>query len=422
MFTTYLIYALCVGLLIWGGKFAGFKSSQFNEDSSSFAVTKPLRGFAAMGVIIHHIALERAFQNANGADVAGELNLFLNAGYRFVAIFFFYSGFGLIRSFRTKPDYLKTFIKHRLIGRIIVPYYVSILIYGLFRFAMGERLAPSLWILNILGFTMMNNYAWYPVVAAILYAAFYLFFKNIKKHKICFALMTALVLLMGVIFCVNGHFTWFAGPKNWWLDRNNPLYQKWWTGHNVWWFSGEWWVNSAPAFLVGMVVSRYENEIRAWFKKNYWLKLAGVIAIMIGFYLLTCFGLDHFGYWTEYSCQGEGILNKFITYFMQIPESMWLGVTLYVIMMKYHVVNPVAKFFGNLSLETYMMNLIAITVCRVFLYTKETLRIPFGMEPFYWAGRSNLMLYAASVFALSIILGVLYKKLCALVAKPLNLK
>ena len=90
MFTTYFIYALCVCLLIWGGKFAGFKSSQFNEDSSSFAVTKPLRGFAAMGVIIHHIALERAFQNANGGDVAGELNLFLNAGYRFVAIFFFY--------------------------------------------------------------------------------------------------------------------------------------------------------------------------------------------------------------------------------------------------------------------------------------------------------------------------------------------
>ena len=409
MFTTYIIYSLCIFLLIWGGKFAGFKRSQFHENSSSLEITKALRGFAAIGVIIHHIALEQAFQKANGSGNPGELALFLNAGYRFVAIFFFCSGYGLIKSLQSKPDYLNSFMRKRVINSMIIPYYVSILIYAIFRFVMGERLALPLWILNFSGFTMMNNYAWYPIVAAILYTAFYLCFAHIKNEKISFALIGLLIIFMGLLFCVNGHFVWWTDEKNWWLDWNHPLHQKWWTGHNVWWFSGEWWVNSAPAFFVGMLYARFEKEIRLYFQKLYWLKLTAVLVIMAGFYLLTGFALGKFGYWTEYSGNGIGTMNKIITYFMQIPESMWLCLTLFVIMQKYYVTNPVARFFGNLSLETYMMNLIAITVCRVFLYTKETVKIPFGMQPYYWTGRINLLVYALSVLALSVILGILYR-------------
>ncbi len=409
MFTTYIIYSLCIFLLIWGGKFAGFKNSHFHEDSSSLEITRALRGFAAIGVIIHHIALEQAFQKANGNGNPGELALFLNAGYRFVAIFFFCSGYGLIKSIQLKPDYFKSFIRKRVVNSMIIPYYVSIVIYAVFRFAMGEKLALPLWILNFSGFTMMNIYAWYPVVAVILYLAFYFCFTRIKNEKISFALIALLIIFMGLLFCLIGHFVWWTGEKNWWLDWNCELRKKWWTGTNVWWFTGEWWVNSAPAFFAGMLYARFEKEIRSWFKKLYWLKLAAVLVIMAGFYFLTSFAYEKFGYWTEFSGNGIGTLNKVITYFMQIPESMWLGVPLFVIMQKYYVTNPVAKFFGNLSLETYMMNLIAITVCRGFLYTKETIKIPYGMQAYYWTGRMNLLLYAACVLALSVILGIIYR-------------
>ena len=52
MYTTYVTYALLLGLLIWGGKFAGFKKGQFHSDSTSLDVTKSLRGFAALGVYL----------------------------------------------------------------------------------------------------------------------------------------------------------------------------------------------------------------------------------------------------------------------------------------------------------------------------------------------------------------------------------
>ena len=42
MYLTYTVYALIIALLIWGGKFAGFKKDQFHEDSSSLDEMKSL--------------------------------------------------------------------------------------------------------------------------------------------------------------------------------------------------------------------------------------------------------------------------------------------------------------------------------------------------------------------------------------------
>ena len=227
MYLTYTVYALILALFIWGGKFAGFKKDQFHEDSSSLDSMKSLRGFAAIGVILHHISQEQAFQWANNFGAKpGELSIFVNAGYLFVAIFFFCSGFGLIKSLETKPDYFNGFLKKRVLKALVIPYYVSIIIYGILRFASGERFAPLQWVTNLVGITMMNPYAWYPIIAAILYIAFYLIFKNIKNRKVCYILLAAVIILLGMIFCVNGHFPWFAGPKNWWLSQSGELQNK----------------------------------------------------------------------------------------------------------------------------------------------------------------------------------------------------
>ena len=92
MYLTYTVYVLLLALFIWGGKFAGFKNNQFHEDSSSLDSMMSLRGFAALGVILHHISQEGAFQWAGGGHgKPGELSIFVNAGYLFVAIFFFFA-------------------------------------------------------------------------------------------------------------------------------------------------------------------------------------------------------------------------------------------------------------------------------------------------------------------------------------------
>lgn len=418
MYLTYTVYVLILALFIWGGKFAGFKKDQFHEDSTSLETMKSLRGFAAIGVILHHISQEGAFQWASGGyNKPGELSIFVNAGFLFVAIFFFCSGYGLIKSLETKPDYLNGFMKKRVLKTLVIPYYVSILIYGIARFASGEKLPVAQWITNILGFTMMNEYAWYPIIAAILYTAFYLIFKKIKNQKICFTLMAAVILLLGMIFCVNGHFAWWAGPKNWWLNSASELRQKWWTQQKLFWISGEWWINSCPALFIGMIFARFENKIREWFQKFYWGKLVLVIVITAATYFLSGFGQWKFGWWSEFSGNGPDIGNKIATYFCVIPYSMMFTIFLFTIMLKYKVSNPVSRFFGKFSLETYMMNLIPLTAFRFLIYQPHP---QFGSAPFYKAGHYNLAIYFAVVFAATILLGMLYKFLCGLIQKRIK--
>ena len=418
MYLTYTVYVLILALLIWGIKFAGFKKDQFHEDSSSLDSMKSLRGFAAIGVILHHISQEDAFQYAGGGyGHPGELSIFVNAGFLFVAIFFFCSGYGLIKSLQTKPDYLNGFMKKRVLKTLIIPYYVSIIIYGLARFASGERLPAAQWITNILGFTMMNEYAWYPIIAGILYTAFYLIFKNIKNQKVCYGLMAAIIILLGMIFCVNGHFTWWAGPKNWWLDESSPLNQKWWAQQKVFWISGEWWINSCPALFVGMLFARFENQIREWFKKCYWGKFVLILFVSLAAYILAGVGQMVFGWWTEYNGNGPDIGKKIATYFCVIPFSMLLTVFIYTLMLKFKTSNPVSRFFGKYSLETYMMNLIPLTAFRFLLYKQDP---QWGWAPFYRAGHYNLAIYFAAVFVFTILLGMLYKFLCGLIQKHIK--
>ena len=412
------VYIICVILLIWGGKYAGFGKDKFHQDSTSLEITKSLRGFAAIGVILHHISQENAFQYANmkigtsgGGWVPGELSIFVNYGYKFVAIFFFCSGFGLIKSLYSKPDYLNGFLKKRVLKAIVIPFYVNVILYCPFLILSGKKLPVAHWITNFLGLTLMNEYAWYPVVLTIFYLAFYFIFKYVKNKKVCFALMFLVIFLQGVFFCITGHRAWWAGPENWWL---NPSYiPKWWMQDRIIWFFGEWWVNSGIAFLIGMLFAHNEQRLTDWFKKGYWAKLVLVIILYTAFSTLKGFAEMKFGYWSEYKGNGPEILDKFITYCSQLPEITMYVTLLFVIMMKYHASNPVSRFFGNISLETYMMNLVALTAFRFIIYSKKGMPL---VKPGHW----NLAVYAVAVFAGTILLAYIYKLCNKLVLKLID--
>ncbi|MCR5764282.1 MAG: acyltransferase [Treponema sp.] len=411
---SYIVYALFILLFIWGGKFAGFRSTQFHEDSSSLSVSKSLRGMAALGVMLHHISQEQTFQQAGGNGRPGVISLFVNIGYLFVALFFFWSGFGLIKSLNAKRDYLKGFMKKRVIKILVIPFYVSVLIYAAFHLIIRTKMPVAQWIANFTGLTLMNDYAWYPIVAGILYTVFYLLFKNVKSRKVCFAAIALIILFQGLFFCVSGHFAWWAGDNNWWLSGSGWAKSKWWMAFKIFWFSGEWWVNSTPAFFIGLLFASFEDGIVSWLKKNYWPKLFILVVLTVLLSKLSMFGQEHFGYWTEFSGKGPGIVNKLMTYIMQVPQSMIFVILIYAVMLKYHASNPVTSFLGNISLETYMMNLIAITSFRFLIYNK----VPGGtMIPVYRTANWNLALYVVAVIVSSVILALIYRQLNSLVQK-----
>ena len=399
MYLTYAIYFLCLCLFIWGISFA--KRGQFHDDYLGRDVMMSIRGFAAIGVILHHISQEEVFQ------AAGEIGIFVNAGYLFVSLFFFSSGYGLMKNLDTKPDYLDGFLKKRL-PVIIIPFYTSIIFYGIFNLIMKNELAPVQWITNIIGVTMMNEYAWYPVILTILYIAFWLIFKGKASRSRKLVYMFAVIIVLGLIFCVNGHFLWWAGShENWWMDPSGEDMEKWYLDMKVFWLSGEWWVNSPMAFLLGMVYETNEEKLSAFFKKLYPLKIVILAILTYAAHFLTEYAQMRFGFWTEFAGNGPAIKEKMITLLSQYPHVILFTLFIIVFTMKIRTINPVTKFFGKYSLDTYMMNLMTILAFRpIFLdFPGRKVKDPL-------LGRS---LFVVCVFAASIILGIIYHKINALI-------
>ena len=393
-----IVAYLFIMLFIWGASNKFGKKDEFNEDFTSLPVMKSLQGFAALGVILHHISQEYFVQEE------GVLSIFVNAGAYFVALFFFCSGYGLLKSYDTKKNYLKGFINKRVVKALVIPFYVNIILYGIMMFLVKWPVEPLQWVTNFLGITMMNRYAWFPIVLAILYIVFYLYFRSKRSRVECFIYIGIIIILLGIHTCICGHIAWWAGPDNWWMDDSwwENDYQ-WWMDEQVFWFNGEWWANSAPAFLTGLLFANYEKKIVAFFKKRYILKLHVLIVITLLLGLLNNYGQSAFGYWTEWEGNGPAIGDKIATYFMQIPLLFVFPLLVFVIMMKYHVSNPVTRFFGKYSLHTYLMNLAAITFCR-FLEVPDALVMVGDVK-------HNLFLFAIAVIILSVLLGMLEHKI-----------
>ena len=395
-------------LLVWGRSNKLFKKNEFNDDFLSLDTMKSLRGFAAIGVILHHISQEQVFQ------MEGILLPFVNAGAYFVSIFFFASGYGLLKSLDSKPNYLKGFVKKRIVKSIVVPYYVDILLYGAFIALVRLPMDKEQWVFNFLGVTMMNQYAWFPVVLAILYLVFFITFRLCKNRKNCFKIIFAFIILMGIGCMVEGHYAWWTGPSNWWCSEYYYMNEAtWWMKEKVFWFHGEWWVNSAPAFLTGLVFANYEKKIVAFFKENYWKRFFILVIITEVCFAISDIGQSKFGYWTEFNLKGPEIGNKLATYFCQVPLFLILPVTIYIFLMKYHVSNPISRFFGKYSLHTYLMNLMAITLFRFLEFNSEG-------SPFYMGGKyNNLFVYAIFVILFTVAFGVGEYKLTTWVQEKL---
>lgn len=363
---------------------------------------KSLKGFAAIGIILHHISQEDAFQYASQYNQLNELSFFLNYGFKLVAIFFFCSGYGLIKSYQSKRNYLKGFLKKRVLKTLIIPFYVSILIYGIWHLIRGDTFAPLQWITNLTGLTMMNEFAWFPIVLSILYLTFYFVYNNIDDRKSRYLFIFMIIIVQGLYFCLNGHFSWWASFKNWWLLPSAFDNVVWWMKQKVWLFSGEWWVNSEIAFLAGIFIAENEEDVRDWFSHSYWIKLLGMIIVYLFTNKVAEVFQGRFGYWSEFSGTGPGILNKIICFVTQLPQVISYIFVIYVILMKYQAENPISRFFGDITFETYMMNLLILSSFRFLIMDSNSV-------PIYKEGHWNLAVYTVCVIAGTILAGLLYK-------------
>lgn len=406
MVLTYGIYILIFVLIVWGAKFAGF-GNKFNDDCLEVSSFKQVRGIATLLIILHHISQRDAFQYSTK-----ELFFFNNIGYLLVTIFFFSSGYGLTMSAKTKPNYINTFIKKRL-PKILIPFFVTNIIFAIYRLISQAMPLPQI-LLGIFGIVNINENGWYPIVILIMYLVYYFATKLLKKDssRIIAYILTTIILIC--IFCVNGHFAWWAGKPGWWLTQNGFAKASWWMGQGVLWFSGEWWVNSTIGFSVGAIFASYKDQIFNWFKKYYWLKLIVVVGLFIvSFKIFNNVNDKVGGYWTEFSSNKPQIQTKLMLSSLQLPVSLFFTTCIPVIMMKFATKNPITNLLSKISYETYLIGVITLDSFNFLIYRNYS---PVVKNPYHY----NLIIYTVCVILGSILLGYVVNRLDGFIIKKLE--
>lgn len=408
MILTYGVYILIFVIILWGAKFSGF-TDKFNDNCLEASSFKQIRGIAVLLIILHHISQRDAFQYSTK-----ELFFFNNIGYLLVTIFFFSSGYGLTTSAKSKPNYINTFIKKRL-PKILIPFFVTNIIFAIYYLIIHAMPLPQI-IIGIFGIVNINSNGWYPIVILIMYLVYYFATKYLKKDssRIIAYILTTIILIC--IFCVNGHFAWWAGKPGWWLSQNGFAKASWWMRQGVLWFSGEWWVNSTISFAVGAIFASYKEQIFNWFKKYYWLKLLILIVLfVVSFKTFNSINDKVGGYWTEFSSSKPQIQTKFMLSALQLPVSLFFAICIPVIMMKIKINNPITNFLSKISYETYLIGVIALDSFNFLIYGKYN---PIVKNPYHY----NLIIYTICVILGSILLGYIVCKLNNLIIDRLTSK
>ena len=250
---------LTIYLLIWF-LLVFYKASFAGRGGRNSAFLRPeqtgmIRAAACVGVILHHVTQQIS---SYGSRDFGPIGIFNYLGILFTALFFFFSGFGLIASLYSRPDYLRHFLCRRL-PPVLIPFWlINALGVFLHTAVYGAHWTGQQILLNISGITLINSNGWFIVEITIFYLLFYVIFRLVRNRD------AALVLLCMAVAGIMV-FSFFQG--------HDPVVAK------VHWFRGEWWYNSTISFIFGLLFARFRTRAEALFQ-NFYAVLMGISSVL----------------------------------------------------------------------------------------------------------------------------------------------
>ena len=330
-FPLYLFLIVFAAILLCGVNVKG--RNEWQENSLGLSHSKDILGFFALMIVVHH-TIQALIQN-RGTNV-GIMRVYENMGVCFVGGFFFFSGYGLIKSLLSKKDYFNHFFKNRIL-KIIIPFYVVntffVIVTKRLKTLDSYEVAPC-----TVGIILPNDHMWYLVEIVVLYLLFYKNFRNPKSEKTAFAKM-----LIDILILITLSFFF---------------------GHGPFWFQGEWWYNSTILFFIGMLVARFEKPVISFAKKYYVVLTMLAAAMFVGLYKLTVTIIDARGYWTEFSNKTllQSNLDKLEALSAQVPMIICFVILVLLLGLKVKTSNRVLSFLGSISLELYITHRLNIWV------------------------------------------------------------
>lgn len=325
-----------------------------------YSKSKALLGICSIFIILHHISQKVCAPWLEPGIRQHGLEPFFSVGYFFVAVFFFCSGYGLVKSFKTKEDYLKGFMGKRIFP-LLLTFILTNIVYILVRIQYDGFSLPS------------NPYSWYVYTILLFYLCFYFVFKYMKRFQL--AGMTV-CLVVYTLVC------YLAIPNSWLI-------------------------NASPVFLLGMWYEGHEDAIREKMTKRFWPVLIGLLlGCGVCFVLSENTGLIYASLSSAISYELLAI-GKLV---LQVLACSFFTLFLVSLTEKLPVECVVTNFLGGLTLEIYLIHGLFVQ-----LFSASFMEV--GAAPCYIR---NIWLYTLAVLACSIPAAWLVHLLSGLIGKFLQ--
>ena len=277
-------------------------------------------------------------------------------GRYIVALFFFLSGYGLYFQYSNNVNYMKNFLRKRLV-RIFIPFYVFIVIYVIYRATLGEVINMDFFLSFWKDHSNIIYNGWFVNSIIVLYVIFYISFVR-NNSKTSFYTLTVLTLV---------YIFW-------------KVYQD----------HGDWEYVSMMAFLLGIFWMKNRVSIDKIIEKNYFISLVLFSVLMYIF--------RHY----EVIMENIGITNKYV-YYGIVGNICTMVFVVYFLLLtnKLNFSNKYLDFLGDISFEIYMIHGLVMHY--------------FGK--FFVSSNVNDVLYTIVVFFVSIVFAYYIKKLIIFLEK-----
>ncbi len=314
-------------ITFWGVKAYGRSTS---PDFFTLQQTKNIQGIACIFVILHHLV-----QQVSGYGVInkGPVTILNDTGIFFTAIFFFVSGYGLMISLETKPDYLDKFLLKRL-PTVLIPFWIVNIIGVILNiFLYGPVNSPLENLFDILGLTLINSNGWFIIEITIFYIIFFILFKFIRKKDVALVLMILAVL---VVISFSSH-------------QGHDL------GEKVHWFRGEWWYNSTITFAYGLVYGRFKKQLDSFFASIYYFILPLFTFLAVGMAYVCRYATIRYGYYGA-SIDTSYRQNILITLTVQSIGCIIFVTFILLLNMRFTIDNKVLRYLSSISMELFLVH------------------------------------------------------------------
>lgn len=210
--------------------------------------TTCVRGICALLVVVHHLyQYTGLFWGTFIGDVLQSM------GYLCVAVFFFYSGYGLMLS-SSKDSYIESFFRKRFFP-LYSFYVVLIILYSLWTLLIEKQISIQNVVQSFFfGETVVTN-GWYLQATFVAYLLYYLCFKILKTYKMkIFSFSIGIIAYIILCYFSGLHIHWYQ---------------------------------AIPCMLLGVIYCYKNHDIDVLLKKRTWL-----MVILSGVFFGICFGLS----------------------------------------------------------------------------------------------------------------------------------